>query len=401
MKKFSFVLIFFASIFLTKTVFGLCKGNNYSINGDIRLRQVIFDNIIDLNDDTDDKYNFFRFKIRLYGDYCPTENLKFYAKITGEPRYYNDPDFDDNTKNEEFIIDNLYLQYKTGSDTIYTTTIGRQNIALGSKMFIFDGTPLDGSRTIYMDAIKEKIKYNDINFTIFASRVKRDDPFPKINDKDLILIEGDQYVYGLFVNGILSDSLKGEAYYYYHKIDDFDLKTNTIGSRIIKNFTNELKASLELALQFGDYGDQDVEDAYAAEITMTYSPKNILWKPELGISFTSYSGDDPNSSDYEGLDLIYGRWPRLSELYIYTYIKEKRISLMENLQKYTMSLKIKPRKNITFFTSASYLKAKTLFNITKNLSGHIWYEYLSPKNYYAENNRDNAYFFRYELMYKF
>ncbi len=426
MKKSLILTAFLISVFsfFQLQTFALYNGENYKLNGDLRIREVFFKNIIDLDDNNDDKYNFFRIRLRLYGEYKPSENLKFYTRITGEPRYYIDPDFDDDTKNEEFIFDNLYVQYTAGDDIKYITTIGRQDFDLGSRIFIFDGTPLDGSRTRYVDALKEVINFDNYSITLFASRVKRDDPLPKINDKDMILIEGNQNTYGIFANGKIYNGLSAEAYYYYHKIDDFDLKTHTIGSRIIKNFTEEIKASLEFACQFGDYEDKDVSDAYVSELTLKYTPKGLSWKPEAGFSFTYISGDDPDTEDYEGIDLIYGRWPRLSELYIYTCIRENRVSLTDNLQKYTLSMQLKPKSNITFFTSASYLranenadpnnsflgkgkergllfKAKTLFKITKSLSGHLWYEYLKPKNYYSSENRDNAYFFRYELMYKF
>ncbi len=93
--------------FLTAPAFALFESGIWKAGGDFRLRQVFFDNIIDADNDKDDKNNFFRFRLRAFAELKPSETFRLYARITGEPRYYLDPDMDDEFNRDEFVADNL------------------------------------------------------------------------------------------------------------------------------------------------------------------------------------------------------------------------------------------------------------------------------------------------------
>ncbi|MCK5707268.1 MAG: hypothetical protein KAI43_06405 [Candidatus Aureabacteria bacterium] len=420
------LLISILALFVISTpAYALFEGETYKIGGDFRLRQVFFDNIIDTNSDNDDNFNFFRFRLRTFGEYAPSETFRFYARITGEPRYYIDPDMDDEFNRDEFVIDNLFIEFKTGEEVLSTTRIGRQDIVQGSRLLVLDGTPLDGSRTIYTDAIRQMFKFDNLNLDIFLSRVKSDDPIGKINNQDMLLTEEDEDVHGIIASGKIDD-ITLEGYYYYHKTDSdgTDRKSSTLGSRILGNFSEEVSYSAELAYQFGELAGLDVNTGLAGEITLTYKPIDMKYSPKFKFSYIYLPGEDTTTADSEAWDPVYGRWPRFSELYIYTYVQETHVATVDNIQLYTLSCGLVPTEKLSLYGSINYMRAnetplentrifgddlergwlytfKTVYKFNESLTGHFLYEYLKPGNYYAEESQDNGYFCRYELLYKF
>jgi len=87
---------------------------------------------------------------------------------------------DDEFNRDEFVFDNLFIEFKTGNNVKSTTRIGRQDIVQGSRLLILDGTPLDGSRTIYVDAIRQMWKFDNLGIDAFLSKVDSDDEMIKI-----------------------------------------------------------------------------------------------------------------------------------------------------------------------------------------------------------------------------
>jgi hypothetical protein len=149
------------------------------------------------------------------------------------------------------------------------------------------------------------------------------------------------------------------------------------------------------------------------------------------------SGDKagtPNTD--ESWDSLFSRYPWISELYIYSLIRERfapldrglGVAYWSNLFLYRASLKLTftPKDNLSF--AYNYMLAnepvdisqiKTSYQSTfgdgKNrgqlmqivynhifndhISGHLWAECLLPGDFYA--NRDTAYFFRWQIEMKF
>jgi hypothetical protein len=52
------------------------------------------------------------------------------------------------------MFDNLYVQADKPGGLPVKLKLGRQDIVLGNGWLMLDGTPLDGSRTIYLDALR-------------------------------------------------------------------------------------------------------------------------------------------------------------------------------------------------------------------------------------------------------
>ncbi len=74
---------------------------------------------------------------------------------------------------------------------------------------------------------------------------------------------------------------------------------------------------------------------------------------QLGLSYEFLSGDDPSTKNDEMFDVLWGRWPRWSEVYnIYSYVQETRVGQTANLHRIGPTLTLTPIKDLDL--SASY-----------------------------------------------
>jgi hypothetical protein len=409
-----------------KADIALSEEKNYKLGGDVRLREEYMDNILDYNSNTDDMANYLRLRLRVFGEYLPTPSFRLYTRITGEPRYYFDPNQVHDIMRDEFVFDNLFAEFKGGQDVKYKTTIGRQDLMLGSGWLMTDGTPIDGSRTIYTDAVRENVAFDKYTLDIFLSQVKKSDPLPIINDQDLTLQEEDQVVHGVYLSDKLNDTYTIDGYYFYHKTDTdvSDMSSNTVGTRIQAKASEEVNLSGDLAYQTAEFRSDENNPGFGGELSLSYKPKNMDNKPELKLSMAYLPGDDSSSGTYEGWDPVNGRYPRYSELYVYSLAREKAVAYWTNMQVYTAQVSLVPVEDLSCTASINYFKAndnpkantsifgdgkergwlyfaKASYNFNKTLSGHLWVEYFVPGDYYASANQDDGYFLRWELMEKF
>jgi len=103
----------------------------------LRLRQEIWDNVVDLGTmpERQPDRNFFRLRIQLWDNVKFNENFGAYVRITTEPKYYTGPfrlilDNGTNRKRfdqDEFVMDNLYIDIKKPFDLPISLRIGRQD----------------------------------------------------------------------------------------------------------------------------------------------------------------------------------------------------------------------------------------------------------------------------------
>jgi hypothetical protein len=141
------------------------------------------------------------------------------------------------------------------------------------------------------------------------------------------------------------------------------------------------------------------------------------------------SGDDPKTTGKDEMfDLLWGRWPRFSELYIYSFPMETsgKVAQINNLLRFGGNWSLVPVKGTTinaaynaWFAPESvptrtmnaalfsrsghfrghYFQLWVKHQFSKSLSGHLWVEYLFPGDYYAR--RDKMNFLRAEMQVTF
>lgn len=429
----------------------------------VRLRQEIWDNVIDLGTSGQLDRNFFRLRIQLWDKVKFNDNLEAYIRITTEPKYqigsYKLP-LDKNTNRkrldqDEVIIDNLYIDIKKPFDLPVSFRIGRQDF-LGPDMYgegflIFEGTPGDGTRTFYFNAIKAKIdiaKGHSVDL-VYVSDPKTDQYLPSLHpayyDKDIggayinhkkRLTASNEKGFWIYGRNKIFDGLNVEPYYIYKKEDSYDVikesHINTFGIRAVFKIS-DFSLRGELAKQHGKYQDGTKRSGLGGYTFAGYEFKNCPLNPYLEVGYVYLSGDKTNTKDKdEGFDPIFSRTTLWNELLTYTLIPETVSKggpipgYWTNLEALVANLKFKPLKDMdiklsyqhlwadekTKITSGTYKNMFTNdgknrgdlyamianYKFTKSLDGMLQIEYFEPGDFYK--NATHATFIRCQLQYK-
>jgi len=416
-KKVLFVIIL-SFLLLINFAFAEYKiGNNFTFKISERFRYVGFDNSISLNDNEPQNFTFTRNKTSFLMKWRVTEDIKVYTKLTNEFRVYLSP------KNREFNIDeiffdNLYVKWENPGNFPLDLTIGRQNIMLGEGFLVMDGGPLDGSRSIYFNAIRGDYYFTkDQILTGFLSYVpESDNLFIVINDLNQPLIEQPEMGFGLYYNGKFRP-FDLQVYLIRKNIMDTEDNPissgiNTIGARYSYTYSDYISFTVEAAYQTGNYGEFD-RSGLGGYFHFDYqSDKLISFLKKIKIGGIYLSGDNPETKEQEGWDPLFSRWPKWSDSFIYTLIKENngKIAYWSNLSSIYATLKLDVTKNIdldityhnlralennqdNYFTSGegtnrgNLFIAKMNFNLSENISGHFLWEIFQPGNYYFDGSK--------------
>jgi len=472
-----------------------------SWGGDLRIRNEYYENGLSLT--TDPKVSplfgpvhaqdYFRVRGRVWSSFAPTTNLSLNVRLAAEPRDFMEPAFSDTFFGKQGmqwrygIFDSLNIQWKDPLDLPATLTVGRQDIFLGDGWLVGDGTPEDGSFTFFLDAARLTVNLEDQHTTIDAIGLIQDarpdgwlptigastqaGAFPeplsltdqnekgailwianksipaanldgffiykhdsRINDSPSLLFgdNADIFTLGGSVSGVLKDHWKYSAegaYQFGQKEDPF--------LNGFFNGNNPLLAPSAQATGFRDIS------AFGVNSKLTYMFKDSL-NTQLGLSYEFLSGDDPKTKNDEMFDVLWGRWPRWSEVYnIYSYVQETRVGQTANLHRIGPTLTLTPMKDLDLSASyfalladqsvstrsdylaevsqavtggtpqagvaapspfsngtgifrGHYCQGVLKYKFSKHLSGHLWSEFVFPGDYYA--NRDMITFLRAEIM---
>ncbi len=259
--------------------------------------------------------DYYRMRTRVWGKATYGEDLGAFLRLGNEFRgYRNSPDNDKNKFPDEVFIDNLYFDFKNIGDRV-DLRVGRQDIKEGAGRVISDGTPGDGSRSAYFNAILAKVKMlekSDVD--LMATYNPYEDELTMGNPHDvwdLTKIRSGSPYSKMDEKGLM-------AYAHYNEIEDFPMefywiwkqetrffdKTkrypgrdfSTVGTRLSPKFTDKLSGELEAAAQFGNVDSADGMQgrdifAYMGYAGLTYSEKEVVCKPKLTGALLYLSGD--------------------------------------------------------------------------------------------------------------
>ncbi|MFP4057926.1 MAG: alginate export family protein [Candidatus Brocadiia bacterium] len=416
----------------------------FSWGADERLRQVYIENPLDLLDEVDDTYHFFRIRTRLWGTLGPffrdealdqPNGLSLYARLAYEPRPVVRFPGDDHVGPQwsEVFWDNLYLDWKRIGGLPVSLRIGRQDLAYGRYWVILDGTPLDGSRSIYSDAAKLTIHLDDIQSALDlfvvdnAGDQKRLTPW---DDDDRLVCEYDTRLYGAYFTSNYFDGHKLGAYYIYKNDDGIgkggDLPgriVHTVGIPVEGRITDALDYYAELGHQWGSE-DKVTRKGWGFNSELGYRFHDVAWVPRLFGGYEYLSGDDPGRRHFGGWDPVLARWPHWSELYVYRWALECGLpGNYTNLHRITAGVEAQPTEKLRLVFDLSHLMAdehaagrdfpysdglnrgqlataKLFYEFTDWASMHLWAEYLEPGGYY-DDVTDDAFFLRWQVTFRF
>ena len=404
------------------------------------------------------KYSdYLRFRTRVWGEALYKEKYRLYLRMGNEFRDYSNSTKNDNKNQfpDEIYIDNLYVDILDIGDRV-DLRLGRQDIVLGDGRVVKDGTPGDGSRTTYFNAVRATIKMLEKSkldligtYNHYRDDLTIGNPH---NDYDLTAMRKGNPYSEMDEIGII-------AYYTYNEIENFPMEfyyiwkqesryyardtrlpgrnLHTFGTRLIPQFTEKISGEVELAVQGGEIDSQQnmpSRDIFAwmSYGGITYSEKDMFAKPKLTAACIylsgdtkSYDGVSDGSTDNNwnplfnrsswfseigaGMDEKY-RWSNL----IYPHLKAQ----VEPLKKHKIKAHTGPmfvaEKNADadsnyrgYFTQVKYefpLLA-ALCNGRGSLKGAVVGEMLYYGGYYehdaANVDEDAAYWLRFELKGKF
>ncbi len=391
-----------------------------------RVRQEYLLNSIDLEDDLDDDRNHIRFRTQLWFSIKPRKDLELYIKLNNEHRYYMKPekDLDFDEYMHEFIFESLYLELSDIAGSPVSVTLGRQNIMLGEGFIYFDGNPLDGSRTAYMNAVKVTVQGEERSLMLHAlSNPQEDQYLPVINEQDKTLVESDEKGWGIVYTEKSRQLVELDGYYFYKREEESELRSvetrlHTIGARVKGTLLGDFDYTAEAAYQTGSYDSAD-RTGLGGYIHLTYSPE-VRFEPQLTLGTIYMSGDDGETPEYEGWDPLYSRWPKWSDLYIYTLVTEHGAAYWDNLiapygrfaLRFNEHFKLMailyemraPERPLAYGSGifgngldrGLLSKIRLDWKWNKYLRGHLEWEQFVPGDYYADGS-DSAHFLRWEF----
>jgi len=427
-----------------------------SWGSDLRLRNEYFDNLLTLNPNNSlHEQEYFRFRARLWTSVNPVDDFSFNIRLASEPREWLNPAGYTPMKGRvgpdwtEGIFDTLNVQWKNALELPATLTVGRQDLFLGDGWLVGDGTPYDGSWTYYLDSARLVYELKEQHTTIETIGIiqdAHDDGWMPVINAGQHRIETEQNEKGAILS-VANTSLRAlniNPYFIYKHdnavagaprgADNTDIYT--MGARLTGLLGQNWKYSVEGAYQLGEKQDPTVQyptvssdyraiNAFGVNTKAAYLFKD-KYNNQLSLSYEFLSGDDPNSKNDEMFDLLWGRWPRWSEIGLYSYAAETRVGQQANLHRFGPTWTVTPLKDLDF--SASYFAlfapeqiptreaSPTLFShegnfrghfaqavlkykFSRHLSGHLWSEFLFPGDYYVHN--DLMTFLRAEIMLTF
>jgi len=374
-----------------------------------RFRFEAWDNAVSLDDTAGDGMAYTRNRTTLGLDWRAAKNLEVLGKVTNEFRVFLSPK--DRAFNwHELFFDNLYVKWKIPGRLPFTITAGRQDINLGEGFVIADGTPGDGSRSYYFNALRvdaDLRKDHKITFFLHAQETT-DKYLPLINERPQPLAEQPENALAFYYSGAFGKA-KIDAYAVRKTTDATELfpvaeKIDTFGLRGQAPLVRRLALTAEGALQTGTHGDAR-RAAFGGIVHLDYDITGALPLLKTVVLGGIYlSGDRAGTEKMEGWDPIFSRWPKWSESFIYTLTRENRPSYWSNLTSLYASLAldlgsrsdgllmvqsmgaVEAQPGVfpggTGLGRGTLLKGRLNYKISKFLSGRVIWEHFIPGSFY-------------------
>ena len=374
-----------------------------------RFRFEAWDNAVNLDDASNENFAYTRNRTTLGLRWQAAKNFEVLGKVTNEFRVFLAPK--DRAFNwHEIFFDNLYIKWTIPGRLPFTITAGRQDINLGEGFIIADGTPLDGSRSYYFNALRVDADFDKNHKLIFFFHAQEttDRYLPLIHERPQPLAEQPENALAFYYSGAFGKA-KVDAYAVRKTTEGTELfpvagRVDTFGLRGQVPVIRRLALTAEGALQTGTYGDAG-RSAFGGIVHLDYDIAGalpLLKTVVFGGIFLS--GDRPGTEKIEGWDPIFSRWPKWSESYIYTLARESRPSYWSNLTSLYGSLSldfgsrsdgllmfqrlgaVEAQPGVfpggTGLGRGALIKGRLNYKISKFLTGRVLWEHFIPGSFY-------------------
>jgi hypothetical protein len=444
----------------------------FTWGADLRLRNEYMNNNLFMNESGPlHEQDYFRFRERIWASVMPVTNLSVNARFSGEQREWMKPafasqyNFREGFEERYGILDNAYVKWSNIGGVPLSISAGRQDVQFGEPMnwwLVADGTPNDGSWTFFLDSIRAAFDAKEIKTKVDVVYIYQNadpeawmptlgesgdnSPVPynltEQNEQGVILYLSNKSVENMQLDGYFIYKRDNQA---YANGDNADIYT--IGTKISGTPAPNWAYSVEGAYQFGSKQDATVGanyvnsttdwrqiSAYGANGKLTYLFKDE-YNDQVSLIGEILSGDDPKTKGTDEMfDILWGRYPRWSELYVYSYVMEtsKRIGQMNNIIRFGPNWTCTPIKDTTFSATYNamfapvntptravvpsyfsgttpganggnfrghYLQTVLKHKFNDHVSAHLWSEFVWAGDYYTQKNLMT--FLRAEVLFTF
>jgi hypothetical protein len=419
---------------------------------DLRLREVYARNILTVSDSLEGDKHYQRIRTRWSTKWHLDEDTTFNTRLVWEFWNHCDPAGGWNpvfgqrsTDFDEAIFDIFNVRIQNAFDLPLTLTVGRQEIILGTGWLVLDGTPADGSRTIFFDAIRgtydfsESTKLDLIYIQQYDDEEKYIKPFNHhaVQNRRHLTQKGDERGFIAYLTHKADGGQQQELYYMYkdEQISEWadtyspggqDADIHTIGGRLAGPLSDHWSYSAEVAKQFGDRNGNTLQ-ALGTNSKLTYAFHDAK-QSEMHVGYEYMSGNDPDSSADEQFDTMWGDWPqyqRGGDLQSYIWTREGNLGEVSNLHRLGVGHSFKPSDVWTMATDYNLLWADEnsesatagysnsgkfrghmltgllTYQCCKNFRTQFLVDYFIPGNYYESPTGDDAYFARINMEWTF
>ena len=369
---------------------------------DLRLRQEVFDGVLHFLPDPD--HNQLRFRTR-FGLTASGEKHAFKLLLANEFRRYIHP-HNANLSWDELIIDQLWWRW---ADSETKLTVGRQNIIWDDGFIMLEGKPYDGSRSIYHNAVRLQKTIGTRNLELALIYNPKRDQVVLLNDQDRYLRDADETAVAFRY-----ESGQHSASYIFKSETDPDgnlpdLTTHTLSGRATRGDKKGLYWMGEIVGQYQAWQDGTEEGVFALQ---TRAEFNLLPPARGEVGFFHYDNK---------FRAPWGRWPKWSELYIYTLIGEStpnrvHVAAWENIAAPFVGVsgalsdqvdgKIRAyyllAPNPQLEARGTLLQARLNYKLDKRVSGHLLWEMLDPGKFHeaVPQLTKTVHFLRWEIIIK-
>ena len=290
---------------------------------DLRIRQEILDGVYHFDPVEQDR-NWVRYRTRA-GAHLTSGDHEVQLRLANENRSYLTPDDVDHDW-DEVIIDRAQWTWHASEST--RLDVGRQDIVWDDGFLMLDPHPLDGSRSMYHTAVRLRTKRDHTDLDVSLIHNPRRDHLVLIDDQERALCDADETAVAVHVSAA-DWRFSGIWKYEDFTGDLFPLTTWTLGLRREGDLGRSGRFRVEAAVQYQDFDlsdqpsggllrDEDYDGwAFALQ---AFGRAPIAARTDLEAGVFYYSGADQGSQ--RAFRTPWGRWPKWSDLYIYTLIGE-------------------------------------------------------------------------------
>ena len=329
------------------------EGFDFDAGADLRIRQELMDNVpglpgggLLLRAPRGGFRQHMRFRPRVWGEMSfGNENVgmfRLYTRLTDEFRWCPEPRSHRNTFPDELILDNLFLEGLDLFDGFLDFVVGRQDIynLYGLDHVFVDGTPGDGSRTVYADVLRARMHFTEVSSLDLFTLYNFDDSdvrwgTDRSKHRSLSGLGGgaepdmDDWGVGAIWNSDLGKALPYQVYIMQKYTRAFrrggDLRPWTLrelaGGKLVPQLNEEWSLQLEAMGQIGRNGDGATLSGWSSYAGVNWkSASESSVKPLAKLGYHFMSGDR-NAADEDGghhaWDPMWSRGVNDSEIFLY------------------------------------------------------------------------------------